>query len=451
MSLPTTITAMHVKDIRYPTSIQLDGSDAMHKSPDYSCCYVILETDGPLTGHGHTFTVGKGTDVVCYAADIMKKYVVGRKLDAIFNNFGQYWHEVTCDDQFRWIGPEKGVTHMATAAVMNAIWDLWAKIEGKPLWKLLVDMDAEQLVNCIDFSYIEDVLTKEEAIGILKGMDATKATREAEMRETGYPIYTTSCGWLGYSDEKITKLATEAMSQGFSRFKMKVGQDVKDDIRRAAIFRKVIGPDRIWCVDANQVWGIQQAIDWMTALAPYKPLWIEEPTSPDDILGHAAIAKALNPLGIGVATGEMCHNRVMFKQFLQAGALQFCQIDACRLGGVNEVIAVILMATKFNVPVCPHAGGVGLCELVQHYAMFDYIRCCGTLENRMTEFADHLHEHMCDPVVVRNGHYMPQKEPGFLVGMKAQSLSDYEYPVGAAWQKLFDEGVFKRDHAHENN
>lgn len=445
MTKPTKITAMEVKDIRFPTSLEKDGSDAMHSAPDYSCPYVILETDSTLQGHGSTFTVGKGSEIVCYAINTMKKMVVGRNLSDIFNNFGAYWREITNDDQTRWIGPEKGVTHLATAAIINALWDLWAKMEGKPLWKLLVDMDAEQLVNTIDFKYMSDALTKDEAIAILKKMDATKAKRESEILKTGYPSYTTSCGWLGYSDEKITKLATEAMAQGTSRFKMKVGKDLQDDIRRARIFRQVIGFDRVWCVDANQKWDVQESIDWMTALAPYKPLWIEEPTSPDDVLGHAAIAKALNPLGIGVATGEMCQNRVMFKQFLQANALQFCQIDACRVGGVNEVLAIILMAAKFNVPVCPHAGGVGLCELVQHYSMFDYIRVSGSLENRMTEFADHLHEHMLAPVAVKNGNYVPAKAPGFLVGIQPQTLKDYEYPNGAAWQKLFDQGLFERE------
>ncbi|XP_053393929.1 mitochondrial enolase superfamily member 1-like isoform X1 [Mercenaria mercenaria] len=445
MAKPTKITAMDVKDIRFPTSLEKDGSDAMHSAPDYSCPYAILETDSTLQGHGSTFTVGKGSEIVCYAINTMKKMVVGRNLKDIFNNFGAYWREITNDDQTRWIGPEKGVTHLATAAIINALWDLWAKIEGKPLWKLLVDMDAEQLVNTIDFTYMSDALTKAEALEILKKMDASKAQRESEILKTGYPSYTTSCGWLGYSDEKITKLATEAMAQGTSRFKMKVGKDLQDDIRRAKIFREVIGFNRVWCVDANQKWDVQESIDWMTALAPYKPLWIEEPTSPDDVLGHAAIAKALNPLGIGVATGEMCQNRVMFKQFLQANALQFCQIDACRLGGVNEVLAVILMAAKFNVPVCPHAGGVGLCELVQHYSIFDYIRVSGSLENRMTEFADHLHEHMLAPVSVRNGNYVPPKAPGFLVGIQPESLKDYEYPQGAAWQKLFDQGLFERE------
>lgn len=436
---------MTVKDIRFPTSLEKDGSDAMHSAPDYSAPYVILETDTPLQGHGSTFTVGKGSEIVCYAVNTMRKMVVGQNLSDIFNNFGAYWRKVTNDDQTRWLGPEKGVTHLATAAIINALWDLWAKIEGKPLWKLLVDMDAEQLVNTIDFTYMSDVLTKEEAVAMLKKMDEGKAQREQELLKSGYPSYTTSCGWLGYSDEKITKLATEAMAQGVTRFKMKVGKDLQDDVRRAKIFRQVIGFDKIWCVDANQKWDVQESIDWMTALAPYKPLWIEEPTSPDDVLGHAAIAKALNPLGIGVATGEMCQNRVMFKQFLQAGALQFCQIDACRLGGVNEVLAVLLMAAKFNVPVCPHAGGVALCELVQHYSMFDYIRVSGSLDKRMTEYSAHLHEHMLDPVVIKNGNYMPPQMSGFLVGLKPDSVKEYEYPDGTAWQKLFEQGLFERE------
>lgn len=445
MAKPTTITGMTVKDIRFPTSLEKDGSDAMHSAPDYSAPYVILETDSALQGHGSTFTVGKGSEIVCYAINTMRKMVVGRKLADIFNNFGAYWREVTNDDQTRWIGPEKGVTHLATAAIINALWDLWAKMEGKPLWKLLVDMDAEQLVNTIDFTYMSDALTKEEALEILRNMDEGKAQRENELLKSGYPSYTTSCGWLGYSDEKITKLATEAMAQGVTRFKMKVGKDLQDDIRRAKIFRKVIGYDRIWMVDANQKWDVQAAIDWMTALAPYKPLWIEEPTSPDDVLGHAAIAKALNPLGIGVATGEMCQNRVMFKQFLQANALQFCQIDACRVGGVNEVLAIILMAAKFKVPVCPHAGGVALCELVQHYSLFDYIRVTGSLDKRMTEYCDHLHEHMLDPVVIQHGNYMPPKMSGFLVGMKPESIADYEYPNGPAWQEMFQQGLFVKE------
>ncbi|KAL4238505.1 Mitochondrial enolase superfamily member 1 [Mactra antiquata] len=433
MNEPTVITGMTVKDIRFPTSLEKQGSDAMHIAPNFSCAYVVIQTDTDLEGHGNAFTEGRGTDVVCYAITSMQKKVIGRKLSDIFNNFGTYWREITNDDQTRWIGPEKGVTHLATAAIINALWDLWAKMEGKPLWKLLVDMDAEQLVNTIDFTYMSDALTRDEAL-------------EKDMLESGHPSYTTSCGWLGYSDERITEEVTKAIAGGTTRFKMKVGKDLQDDIRRAKMFRELIGYDKIWCVDANQKWDVDEAIDWMKALAPYKPLWIEEPTSPDDILGHLKIAQALNPLGIAVATGEMCQNRVMFKQFLQANALQYCQIDACRLGGVNECIAVYLMAAKFDIPVCPHAGGVGLCELVQHYSLFDYIRCSGTLEkNRMTEYAEHLHEHMLDPVTIKDGNYMPPKVAGFIVGIKPESLRDYEYPVGPAWQKMFDQGLFERE------
>ncbi|KAL3869883.1 hypothetical protein ACJMK2_042510 [Sinanodonta woodiana] len=442
---PTTITELVVKDIRFPTSLEKDGSDAMHKNPDYSCPYVILNTDSDLQGHGITFTLGKGNEIVCYAIKLMEKMVVGKKLSDIFGNFGHYWRELTSEDQARWVGPEKGVVHLAVAAIINALWDLWAKMEGKPLWKLLVDMEPEKLVSTIDFRYITDALTKEDAIEMLRKMDQGKEQREAEIKATGYPAYITSCGWLGYSDEKITKLANEAMSQGYTRFKMKVGTDLQDDIRRAQIFRKVIGYDKVWCVDANQKWDVQESIDWMVHLAEYKPLWIEEPTSPDDVLGHAAIAEALKPHGIAVATGEMCQNRVMFKQFFQAKGMDYCQLDSCRLGGVNEILAVMLMAAKFGVPVCPHAGGVGLCELVQHLSVFDYIRVSGALENRMTEFADHLHEHFYQPATVKNGCYQIPTEPGYLVGMKKESMEAYEYPNGKAWQRLFEDGTFTKD------
>ena len=363
----------------------------------------------------------------------------------IFGNFGSYWQSICSEDQIRWLGPEKGVTHLATAAIVNALWDLWAKMEGKPLWKLLVDMEPEKLISTIDFRYMADTLTKEEALEILKSKVAGKEKREAELKSKGFPAYTTSCGWLGYPDDKIRKLATEAISKGMERFKMKVGSDIEDDIRRAKIFRETIGYDRLWMVDANQKWEVQESIDWMTKLAPYKPLWIEEPTNPDDIMGHAAIAKALNPLGIGVATGEHCQNRVMFKQFLKSNAMQFCQVDACRLGGVNECLAVILLAAKCNIPVCPHAGGVGLCELVQHLSMFDYISVGTSLENRMIEFADHLHEHMEAPVTIKNGCYQVPTVPGYLVGIREESLKQFEYPSGTEWQRMFSDGTFQQD------
>jgi L-fuconate dehydratase len=332
----------------------------------------------------------------------------------------------------RWIGPEKGVVHLATAAVVNAVWDLYAKSEGKPLWKLLVDMSPEQLVRCVPFRYITDEITPDEALAILQRNASTRGEREAEMLERGFPAYTTSAGWLGYSDEKIRQLVRQALAEGWTHFKMKVGRNLDDDIQRAALIREEIGWDRTLMMDANQVWDVPQAIEWMKELARFKPLWIEEPTSPDDILGHAAIARAVAP--IGVATGEHCHNRVMFKQLLQAGAISFCQIDSCRLGGVNEVIAVLLMAEKFGVPVCPHAGGVGLCEYVQHLSLFDYIAVSGSLDRRRIEFVDHLHEHFIDPVVIRNGCYMPPTLPGYSIEMKPETLTRYEFPTGEEWR-----------------
>ncbi|XP_071164863.1 mitochondrial enolase superfamily member 1-like isoform X2 [Mytilus edulis] len=445
MGLPTKITDLIVKDIRFPTSLEKDGSDAMCKKPDLSCSYVTIITDSTFAGNGLTFTAGKGTEIVCCAVEAFKKLVVGQKLADIFGNFGQFWQSICSEDQIRWLGPEKGVTHLATAAIVNALWDLWAKMEGKPLWKLLADMEPEKLVSTIDFRYMEDALTKTEAIELLKSRQAGKADREAELKSTGFPAYTTSCGWLDYPDDKIRKLATEAISQGMERFKMKVGGDIEDDIRRAKIFRETIGYDRLWMVDANQKWEVQESIDWMKKLAPYKPLWIEEPTNPDDIMGHAAIAEALNPLGIAVATGEHCQNRVMFKQFLKAKAMQYCQIDACRVGGVNECVAIILMAAKYNIPVCPHAGGVGLCELVQHLSMFDYISVGCSLKNRMLEYADHLHEHMEAPVKIKNGCYVVPTVPGYLVGVKEDAIKQFEYPMGSEWQRMFADGTFEPD------
>ena len=434
--MPTLITGLTVSDIRFPTSRHLDGSDAMNVDPDYSAAYVILHADHPghLEGHGLTFTVGRGTEVVVAAVKVLAPMIVGRTLESFTENMGRFWRHITGDSQLRWIGPEKGVIHLATAAIVNAVWDLWAKTERKPLWKLLVDMTPEQLVRCIDFRYVTDALTPDEAIAMLADISATKPAREAEMLRDGYPAYTTSAGWLGYSDEKIRQLCREAIGQGFNHIKLKVGRDVREDIRRCGIIREEIGPDRKLMVDANQVWDVGQAIEWVRQLAAYRPWWIEEPTSPDDVLGHAAIARALNPLGIGVATGEHCQNRIIFKQLMQADAIQFCQVDACRLGGVNECLAVHLLARKFQIPVCHHAGGVGLCEYVQHLAIWDYIACSGSLENRVTEYVDHLHEHFVDPVRLKNARYLPPKLPGYSIQMKAGSLAEYEFPIGNAWR-----------------
>uniref|UniRef100_A0A3Q2FF81 Mitochondrial enolase superfamily member 1 n=1 Tax=Cyprinodon variegatus TaxID=28743 RepID=A0A3Q2FF81_CYPVA len=403
------IIGLTVRDVRFPTSLEQHGSDAMHTDPDYSAVYVVIDTDCGLKGFGLTFTLGKGTEIVVCAVRALEGLVVGKSLQDIVSNFRGFYRLLTSDGQMRWLGPEKGVIHLATAAVLNAVWDLWARAEGKPLWKLLVDMDPKQIISCIDFRYITDVLTEEEALDILMNANEGKQQREDQMLSHGYPAYTTSCAWLGYSDQQLKQLCTDALQNGWTRFKVKVGADLEDDIRRCRLIRQMIGPSNTLMIDANQRWDVGEAISWVTRLAEVKPLWIEEPTSPDDILGHATISKALAPLGIGVASGEQCHNRVMFKQFLQASALQFVQIDSCRLGSVNENLAVLLMAHKFKVPVCPHAGGVGLCELVQHLILFDYICVSADLSGRMCEYVDHLHEHFSSPVVIRNAHYMPPK------------------------------------------
>ena len=429
-----TITRLSVRDIRFPTSRSLDGSDAMNAAPDYSATYVTLETDSPqsLTGHGLTFTIGRGNEICVAAVQALAPLVVGKTLEDIAANMGAFWRAITSDSQLRWIGPDKGAIHLATAAVVNAVWDLWAKAEGKPVWKLLVDMSPEELVRCLDFRYVTDAITPQEAIAMLHRHARTRGEREQEMLAHGYPAYTTSAGWLGYDDEKIRRLAREGVAQGWTHFKQKVGGNLEEDMRRARILREEIGEDRKLMMDANQVWDVDEAVANMRRLAQFDPWWIEEPTSPDDVLGHAAIRQRLHP--IGVATGEHCQNRVMFKQLLQAQAIDFCQVDSCRLGGLNEVIVVLLMAAKFGVPVCPHAGGVGLCEYVQHISLFDYICVSASLDNRVLEYVDHLHEHFLDPVVIRNGRYMPPQRPGYSIEMHAASLDQYHFPDGPAWQ-----------------
>ncbi len=433
--MPTTITGMTVRDIRFPTSRLLDGSDAMNPDPDYSATYVTIQTDHPhsINGNGLTFTIGRGNEICCTAVESLKPLLLGKTLESLTADMGRFWAMITGDSQLRWIGPDKGAIHLATAAVVNAVWDLYAKVEGKPLWKLLVDMTPEELVRCVPFRYITDAITREEALEILRRLEGSKTQREAEIREQGYPAYTTSAGWLGYDDEKLRRLCREAIDSGWDVFKMKVGADTDDDVRRAAIVREEIGPGRKLMMDANQWWDVNGAIAAMERLKEFNPWWIEEPTHPDDVLGHAAIARAVAP--VGVATGEHCANRIMFKQLLQADAISFCQVDSCRLGGVNEVLAVLLMAAKFGVPVCPHAGGVGLCEYVQHLSIFDYIAASGSLENRVIEYVDHLHEHFENPVVIRDGHYMPPEAPGYSITMKPASLVEYEFPNGVAWSR----------------
>ncbi len=428
------ITAIEVKDIRFPTSQFLDGSDAMNPDPDYSAAYVILKTNKEnLEGHGLTFTIGRGNELCVAAISSLSYMLKGKSLESITKDFAGWWKQLTSgDSQLRWLGPEKGVIHLATGAIVNAVWDLYAKAEEKPLWKLLSDMSPEDLLSCIDFTYITDAITQEEALDILKQAETGKEERLTYLLQHGYPAYTTSAGWLGYSDDKIRRLCQEAVKEGWSHIKMKVGANLEDDIRRAGIIREEIGPHRKLMLDANQRWDVQEAIENLKALAKFDIWWMEEPTSPDDILGHAAIARAIDP--IKVATGEHCQNRVIFKQLMQAQAMDICQIDSCRVGGVNENLAIMLMAAKFNIPVCPHAGGVGLCEYVQHLSFVDYLCISTSLENRLIEYVDHLHEHFVDPVIIKNAAYRLPQMPGFSIEMKESTMQDYQFPEGTIWQ-----------------
>jgi L-fuconate dehydratase len=418
----TIIRGLRVHDVRFPTSQFLDGSDAMNPDPDYSAAYVVLETDVPgLEGHGLAFTIGRGNDIVCAAIQAMQHLVVGLDLAWIAEDMGRFWRHVTSDSQLRWIGPDKGAMHLATGAVVNAVWDLWAKAEGKPVWRLVADMSPEEIVRLIDFRYITDCITPDEALALLRERAVGQEARRAELLATGYPSYTTSAGWLGYEDAKLRRLVREAVDAGFSHVKLKVGRDLADDVRRLRIAREELGPDRHLMIDANQVWDVDQALAWLPQLAFAKPWFIEEPTSPDDIAGHRRIREAMKG-AMQVATGEMCQNRIMFKQFIAGGAVDVVQIDACRLGGVNEVLAVMLMAAKHGLKVCPHAGGVGLCEYVQHLAMIDWLCIAGTREGRVIEYVDHLHEHFVDPCVMRGAAYMPPTRPGYSIEMKPVSL-----------------------------
>ena len=427
------IVSLEARDIRFPTSRLLDGSDAMHTDPDYSAAYVVLRTDADdgLEGHGLTFTSGRGTEVCVAAIRALEPFVVGRTLDGIAGDMRGFWRSLASDSQLRWLGPEKGVVHLATAAVVNAIWDLRAKGAGLPLWKLLAELSPEEIVESIDFRYIADVLPPEEALDLLRSRSAGREARELELLAGGYPAYTTSAGWLGYDDGKVEALVHQAVADGFRHVKMKVGADLASDERRAGLIRGALGPDCKLMMDANQVWGVDEAVASMARLAAFDPWWIEEPTSPDDVLGHARIRREIAP--IRVATGEHIQNRVIFKQLFQAGAIDVCQIDACRVGGVNEALSILLLAAKFDVPVCPHAGGVGLCEYVQHLAIYDYLCVSGSLENRVIEWVDHLHEHFRDPAIVIDGRYQVPRAPGYSIEMLPESLAEHEFPNGSAW------------------
>lgn len=428
------ITDLTVRDIRFPTSRERHGSDAVNVDPDYSAAVAVLETDAPggLEGHGLTFTLGRGTEVCVAMIRSLAPRVVGETLEAITEDFAGFWRRLAQDSQWRWLGPEKGVVHLATAAVVNAVWDLWGKAEGKPVWKLLADLSPERWISLIDFRHITDALTPDEALEILQRNAPTRPLREAEMLRDGFPAYTTSAGWLGYPDETIRRLCREGVQKGWTHFKIKVGSDPGDDRRRLAAVREEIGPRRKLMLDANQKWDVEEAIRRVKELAAFDPWWIEEPTNPDDILGHAAIARAVAP--IGVASGEVCPNRVLFKQFFQTRALRFAQPDPCRLGGINEMLAVLLMAAKFEIPVCPHAGGVGLGEQIRHLSIADYICVGASLEGRVAEYVDHLHEHFADPAEVRNARYQAPRKPGLSTEMLPASVRDYEYPSGRIWR-----------------
>ncbi|RYP81821.1 hypothetical protein DL770_005776 [Monosporascus sp. CRB-9-2] len=431
-----TITGWSTRDVRFPTSLDKTGSDAMNAAGDYSAAYCILETDSKYTGHGMTFTIGRGNDIVCAAINHLGDRLKGRTLSSLVENWGKTWRYLVNDSQLRWIGPEKGVIHLALGAVVNAIWDMWAKTLGKPVWQIVAEMTPEEFVRCIDFRYITDALTPEEAITMLKESEAGKAQRFQEaLNSRAVPAYTTSAGWLGYGEDKMRALLQETLANGYKHFKLKVGSSVETDRRRLGIARDIIGYDKgnVLMVDANQVWSVPEAIDYMKQLADFKPWFIEEPTSPDDILGHKAVRDALKPYGIGVATGEMCQNRVVFKQLLMAGAIDVCQIDACRMGGVNEVLAVLLMAKKYNVPIVPHSGGVGLPEYTQHLSTIDYVVVSGRLS--VLEYVDHLHEHFLHPSVIKDGYYQTPMDPGYSVEMKPESMDRFEFPgkEGVSW------------------
>ena len=429
------IVGLRTYDIRFPTSESLYGSDATNKDPDYSAASIEIETAEGKCGHALIFTIGRGNNLCCAAVENMRHLILGWKLEDIKADMAAFYDHLRSDSQLRWLGPETGVVHMAMGGIVNAVWDLWARSAGKPVWRLLTDMPPEQFVSCLDFRYVTDVLTKEEALDIVCRNESTKNQRIRDLERHGYPAYTTAPGWLGYGEEKLRRLCEDARSSGFRHVKLKVGEDIENDHRRCSIAREALGEDVKLMVDANQAWEVEQAIDWTRRLQSVSPWFIEEPTSPDDILGHKTIREALSATGIKVATGEHCQNRVIFKQLIAADAIDIVQIDACRLAGLNEALTVFMIAAKYGKPVCPHAGGVGLCEYVQHLSMIDYTRISAEIGERVIEYVDHLHEHFEDPCIVKNGAYMAPSKPGYSIKMHASALRDYRFPDGAEWRR----------------
>ena len=426
-----TVTHWETRDVRFPTSKELDGSDAMNPDPDYSSAYVSFGSEGGPLGHSSVFTIGRGNDVQVAALEALRPYVFGRDLDELLDDMGALYLELTGDSQLRWLGPEKGVMHMAIGAVVNALWDIKAKEAQKPLWELLADMDPEELAGLIDYRYISTALDRDRVTDMFREQYEGRTERKQTLRREGYPAYTTSPGWLGYSDEKLVRLAQEAIEEGFARIKLKVGANKDDDVRRLKLARETCGEDFPIAVDANQRWEVDEAIDWISALAPMGLDWVEEPTSPDDVQGHAAIQKAVAPTRI--STGEHMASRVVARQLLESGAVSVLQIDSARVAGVNENIAILALAAHFGIPVIPHAGGVGLCEAVQHLAFFDYVALTGTKEDRAIEYVDHLHHHFVDPVDVRHGRYWPTDVPGTSQEMLSGSMAYFAFPDGEEW------------------
>ncbi len=429
--MPTRFVSFETVDLRFPTSVALDGSDAMNTDPDYSAAYVVVHADDGSAGHGFVFTIGRGNDVVLGAIRALEPMVAGLDLDAALADMGGFSRRLVHDSHLRWLGPEKGVMHMAIGAVVNAVWDLYARRVDKPLWRLLADLTPEQIVDLVDFRYLADALTREQALELLTAARAGRADREQQLVDKGYPAYTTSAGWLGYSDEKVATLVGEAIRDGFTHLKIKVGADREDDLRRVRMVRELVGPAVLLSIDANQRWEVAEAVENVRLLAEAGLYWVEEPTSPDDVLGHRAVARAVAP--VRVATGEHVANRVVFKQLLASGAISVCQIDACRVAGVNENIAILLLAAKFGVPVCPHAGGVGLCEVVQHLSIFDFLAVSASTEGRWIEYVDHLHEHFAAPVRVVDGHYVAPTAPGSGAEILRASRQAFRFPDGPVW------------------